>query len=132
MRRRAYDVLYLDPPYNDRCYAGYYHLPETLATFCRWKRVHGKSGVPSHFVRSVFNSRETAKQSLADIIAVARFKLLVFHYSDDGLIPPEDVRAILRKRGRFRSYQLTSSGYTTQNVRRQITHRVYMFENLQP
>lgn len=129
VRRRSYDVLYLDPPYNDRCYAGYYHLPETIATLRRWKPVHGKSGVPSRIVRSAFNSREGAKQSLEAIVAVARFKVLVFHYSDDGLISPREVRSILRQRGRFRSYQLTSSGYTTQNLRRQITHRVYVVEN---
>jgi adenine-specific DNA-methyltransferase len=130
VRRRAYDVLYLDPPYNERCYSGYYHLPETLATLRRWKPVHGKSGVPTQLVRSGFNSHEAAKRSLAAIVNVARFKLLVFHYSDDGLISPKEVRAILHKRGLFRSYQLTSSGYTTKNLRRQITHRVYVVENL--
>src|SRR6185436_6043411 len=28
---REYDILYLDPPFNERCYSSYYHLPESLA-----------------------------------------------------------------------------------------------------
>jgi adenine-specific DNA-methyltransferase len=39
------DVLYLDPPYNERNYAGYYHFPETLARQ-EEPEVVGRAGVP--------------------------------------------------------------------------------------
>jgi adenine-specific DNA-methyltransferase len=128
VRLREYDVLYLDPPYNDRCYAGYYHLPETLASG-RWRHVHGKSGVPTRSPRSDFSSPIHAADALHELLESARFKLLVFHYSDSGIIAPQVVRNILRKYGRYQSFKLNATGYTTDSVHRDITHRVYVVHN---
>jgi adenine-specific DNA-methyltransferase len=128
VRQREYDVLYLDPPYNDRCYAGYYHLPETLA-LGRWRNVHGKSGVPKSSPHSDFNSPIRAADTLRELLESARFKLLVFHYSDGGIIAPQVVRNILRKYGRYRSFKLQATGYTTNSINREITHRVYVIHN---
>lgn len=128
VRQREYDVLYLDPPYNDRCYAGYYHLPETLA-LGRWRNVHGKSGVPKSSPHSDFNSPIRAADTLCELLESARFKLLVFHYSDGGIIAPRVVRNILRKYGRYRSFKLQATGYTTNSINREITHRVYVIHN---
>jgi adenine-specific DNA-methyltransferase len=128
VRQREYDVLYLDPPYNDRCYGGYYHLPETLASG-RWRHVHGKSGVPKSSPHSDFNSPIRAADALQELLESARFKLLVFHYSDSGIIAPHVVRNILRKYGRYRSFKVKARGYTTDSIHREITHRVYVIEN---
>jgi adenine-specific DNA-methyltransferase len=128
VRQREYDVLYLDPPYNDRCYAGYYHLPETLASG-RWRRVHGKSGVPKSSPPSDFNRPIRAADALHELLESARFKLLVFHYSDSGIIAPQAVRNILRKYGRYQSFKLKATGYTTESIHREITHRVYVIDN---
>jgi adenine-specific DNA-methyltransferase len=128
VRKREYDVLYLDPPYNDRCYSGYYHLPETLARG-RWRPVHGKSGVPKCSPVSVFNSPARAAEALSQLLESARFKLMIFHYSDEGIIPPRVIRRILRKHGSYRSFRLTAAGYTTERIQREITHRVYVIHN---
>lgn len=124
--RRRYDVLYLDPPYNDRCYGRYYHLPETMATLDHWKRVHGKSGMPIRGRPSVFNSIQLATAALQQLLQIAKFRLLVFHYSDEGLISPREVWRILSAHGNLQSFELTSSGYTVKNMRRLVHHRVYL------
>jgi len=128
VRQREYDILYLDPPYNDRCYSGYYHLPETLA-LGRWRHVHGKSGVPEISPLSDFNSPKRAPKALHEILESARCRLLVFHYSDNGIIAPDVVRDILRQYGSYRSFVLKATGYTTDHIRRDITHRVYVIDN---
>lgn len=129
VRSREFDVLYLDPPYNERCYAGYYHLPETLASGFRWRKVQGRSGIPYSTIRSAFNSRSSAADALRELVGAAHCKLLVFHYSDDGLVTPRETRNILAQHGSVRSCQLWSSGYTTKNCRRDIMHRVYFVTN---
>ena len=96
VRRSTFDVLYLDPPYNQRSYSRYYHLPETIAR-SEAPRLYGKAGMPRS-VRpdSDFNKPAKAKQALKDLLSKARFRLLVFHYSDDGLISHGEIRALLR------------------------------------
>jgi len=121
-----FDVVYLDPPYNERCYAGYYHLPEFMASGASWKKLHGLSGISRSGVRSAFNSKSTAADALGELVRSAHFRLLVFHYSDDGLITPREAKQILSTRGTVHSRGLRSVGYTTQCVRREIMHRVYL------
>lgn len=124
--QRIFDVIYLDPPYNERSYPHYYHLPETIA--CGNKpRVHGASGVPiDGLQRSAFNDASRAPAALRTLIKLARFRWLAFHYADDGLIPRADVHEILSEYGTFEEFVLQSRGYTTQNIARQVSHRLYL------
>lgn len=124
---RHFDVLYLDPPYNARDYAGYYHLPETLATGRR-ARPRGASGVDAApRPVSAFTRPRQAESAMAELIAVARCHLMVVHYSDDGLIPPSRMRALLRSFGRIDEQTIDALGYGT--TRRRLTHhRVYLVE----
>lgn len=66
VRRREFDLLFLDPPYNERCYASYYHLPETLAKHIE-PEVSGKAGVPLNreFKKSPFTVRSLAADAFA-------------------------------------------------------------------
>lgn len=127
--QRAFDVLYLDPPYNERSYAHYYHLPETIAVGHR-PRVHGASGIPTHGLkRSAFNDPKQAVDSLAALLKVATFKWLAFHYADDGLIPAGTLRAIFAEYGKTEEFILESRGYTTQKKARQMPHRLYLLKH---
>jgi adenine-specific DNA-methyltransferase len=123
---REFDVVYLDPPYNERNYAGYYHLPELMASSAHWRRLRGLSGVSGSGIHSAFNNRSTAADALHELVKAARCRVLVFHYSDNGLITPRQVRRILASRGTVTSRRLTSIGYTTTAIHREVTHRVYL------
>jgi adenine-specific DNA-methyltransferase len=124
---RHFNVLYLDPPYNCRDYAGYYHLPETLATGRR-PRPRGLSGVdaaprpPSAFIRP-----KGAEEAMAQLIGSARCDLLVVHYSDNGLIPPPRLRSMLRSLGPVQERTIGALGYGTAQ-RRLASHRLYLVE----
>jgi adenine-specific DNA-methyltransferase len=124
-----FDVLYLDPPYNDRCYEGYYHLPETLAIE-RTPRLNGRAGVPiRQSLRSPFNSAATALSAFTTLISKASFKLLVFHYADDGLICRKDIQCLLRHFGSVSEQTLSARGYSTHQGRRFIRQRVYLVQH---
>ena len=129
VKRRHFDILYLDPPYNGRSYAHYYHLPETLALGTT-PRVHGLSGIPSNISAiSEFNKSSEAKNALIDILGNASFELLVFHYTDDGIITPDAVRDILYSYGKIEEFVVESKGYTTQKERRSAKHHLYLVQN---
>lgn len=121
-----YDVLYLDPPYNARPYGAYYHLPETLA-IGGTPQVHGSSGMPVRSLAvSEYNQRRLATEALERLLITAKFRLLVFHYADDGLISPEFLRDLLPRYGTLEEAVISSKGYTTQPASRIKNHRVYL------
>lgn len=127
VRSRPFDVLYLDPPYNDRDYAAYYHLPETIATHRR-PRPTGISGVDAATrVRSKFSSPRFAEQSMESLVSSAKCNLMVVHYSDDGLIAPESMRSILGRFGRVEETTINALGYGTSG-KRISQHRIYLVE----
>lgn len=122
---RHFDVLYLDPPHNDRRYSGYYHLPETV---CRGgcPAVHGLAGIPdTPGVRSDYNSRRRAGRALSSLLGVSTFRLLILHYSDDGLIPPAEVRRLLSGLGHLTECVVSAPGYTSTSRLRRVEQRLY-------
>lgn len=99
VKKTRADVLYLDPPYNDRDYGAYYHLTETLALRNK-PRVKGISGIPTgRSFRSAFCNRETAMTALEGIVSAARARCLAIHYSPNGLVPHSAIMRLLRDRG---------------------------------
>ncbi len=129
LSQRAFDIVYLDPPYNERCYSRYYHLPEAIARD-EVSEAHGKSGImegEKHV--SDFNKHSKAMDALRETLRNASFRLLVFHYSDDGLINPSDIRGILGSRGEIDEYVIGGKGYTTRRGHRTVTHRLYLVSN---
>jgi adenine-specific DNA-methyltransferase len=123
---RAWDVLYLDPPYNSRRYDAYYHLPETLALESE-PRVSGKAGIP---VRpptvSDFNRPSHASNALKNLLAGARFRLLVLHYSNQGIIALQEIEEMLHPLGHVQRVTLVGMGYTTTGTARSVEHVVYL------
>lgn len=105
------DILYLDPPYNPRQYAGNYHLLESIADgwFQKEPRIYGKTGMrPYKHQRSVYCSRRTGQRALADLVEKARERAgcthLLLSYNDEGVIPEHRIEEILRQAGRSRTY----------------------------
>jgi adenine-specific DNA-methyltransferase len=130
VRRQQFDILYLDPPYNDRDYASYYHLPESIAR-SESPPVTGWGGLPmSVRPKSQFTCRRTALGALAGLLDVARCRLLMFHYSEEGLIRREDLIHLLRTMGRVRCYRVDALGYSTRPfAARQRSHLLYTVYN---
>jgi len=128
VKRQKFDVLYLDPPYNERSYAHYYHLPETMALETTPK-VHGMSGIPKNISNtSEYNSPQKANCALIDLLNNARFSLLIFHYADNGIITPREVRDVLCSFGPIEDYILEGKGYTTKNKPRKTKHHLYLVQ----
>jgi adenine-specific DNA-methyltransferase len=124
--RASYDILYLDPPYNERDYSGYYHLPETVV-LGGTPDVHGKSGIPNGSRnKSDFNITKHAGTALAELLRCAQFRLLAVHYADDGIIKPTEIRAILAPYGQISEILLQSKSYTVSNTPRIAEHRLYL------
>jgi adenine-specific DNA-methyltransferase len=122
---KEWDVLYLDPPYNERSYSGYYHLPESMSRL-ETPQCSGSSGSPAGILRprSDFNRPAAAVQALEGVLGEARAKKVIFHYSAEGLIPLPDARGLLSHYGSIQEHVLAAPGYTTHASVRRSEHVV--------
>jgi adenine-specific DNA-methyltransferase len=83
VRKIAFDVLYIDPPYNSRQYSDAYHLLENLAT---WEKpiVHG---IAKKMDRDHLKSDyclKSAPDAFSDLIRNAKCKHILVSYNNTG------------------------------------------------
>lgn len=120
-----YDILYLDPPYNERKYERYYHLPETIAKGVVPKPV-GKSGVFVHdSLESAYNRKREAVGAFTELINSANAKCIIFHYTDNGLIDIKEARKILQQKGNLQEYYFDCKGYNTSIIPQKCKHHIF-------
>jgi len=98
-RELEMDLAYLDPPYNWRQYAAYYHILETVTKYDKPEPI-GKSGLrPWQEYRSRYSNRIDAKEALAEIVQVIKAKAILLSYNMDGLITHDEIMGILNRVG---------------------------------
>lgn len=94
------DILYLDPPYNERQYAPNYHILETIAKLDN-PRIKGITGMrPYAEQKSKFCNAKTGIESLGEIIKTKSFKNLLLSYSDDGIMPESEILELFNEAGK--------------------------------
>lgn len=102
------NILYLDPPYNNRKYSKYYHLLETIARYDN-PEIRGKTGVrvdSNH--PSPYSNATKAEIVLKNIVETANYQYIFLSYNDEGLIPFDSIETIMRDNG---EYSLASVEY---------------------
>lgn len=94
------DILYLDPPYNERQYAPNYHLLETIAKYDSPK-IKGVTGMRDYSdQKSEFCNKDTALTALDHIAKNAKYKRLILSYNSEGVMPGKDILAVLNNYGK--------------------------------
>ena len=127
VEEKSVDLLYLDPPYNGRDYARYYHLPETLAKGIK-PTATGKSGAPAEIgVRSDFYRPAHATAALSQLCERANARHIIVHYTTDGIISHDSVLELLQRRGETRYDDFAVRAYSANQAgaAHQARHRVY-------
>lgn len=108
------DILYLDPPYNARQYGANYHVLNRIVEnkpFTSDK----KTGLID-YNKSDYCRRASVEGVFEDLIARADFEYIFISYNNEGLIPEERFKEILRAYGdyslhlnRYRRFKADSS-----------------------
>ena len=93
------DVVYLDPPYSERQYVDCYHVLENIAS---WEKPP-LSGRTMKFERaslkSDYSRRSTALEAFKQLIQRIKARFIFVSYSNEGIIPIDDLKATLSLRG---------------------------------
>jgi len=100
------DVLYLDPPYNQRQYGAYYHILNTISK-AEIFEPKGKTGLPE-YSKSAYCRKNEVKIAFEEIIREAKFEYIFLSYNNEGLMSETEIVDILSKYG---EYSLVTTQY---------------------
>src|SRR5690606_7512539 len=104
----AFDLLYLDPPYNARQYPGYYHIPELLATgwFDAPVATRGKTGlIEDAHKRSDWSSSRRCEAAFERLLATAQCRHIMLSYNEEGIISAAAIERLMKQYGRSATYR---------------------------
>lgn len=117
IRKIKGDILYLDPPYNNRKYDTNYHILETIALYDNPK-IKGKTGIRLEDTKkSNYCIKDKAALELEDLIKNANFKYILLSYNDEGIISTKEIEKIMSKYGNYKRYEKKHKRFKSDNSR---------------
>ena len=125
------DVLYIDPPYNERQYLPNYHVLETAAKY-DYPVLHGLTGQREYGdkQKSLFCSKKTVLHAFEFIIKEANFKHIILSYNTDGIMRLEDIENIMKKYGQKSSFKVHYIDYKRYKSRKEVDNTSNLKEML--
>ena len=129
------DILYLDPPYNERQYAPNYHILETIA---KWDNpnIKGITGMRTYDdQKSDFCNSNTGLNALEEIIKKKNYKHLILSYNDEGIMPENKIIELFNKYGKLeiseQNYQRFKSN-SNGKQKKEVKEKIYYLKNINP
>ena len=124
------DILYLDPPYNERQYLPNYHLLETIARYDN-PEIKGKTGIREYnSEKSNYCIKNKVYSEMDELIKNAKFKHIIVSYNQDGLLSKNDIETILKKYGNketYKLYEIPYKQYQNKLTKKLDIHYEYLF-----
>ncbi len=109
------DILYLDPPYNERQYAPNFHVLESLTIWDK-PELRGKSGQRDYSdKKSLYCQRGQASEALSELVNNADVPYIVMSYNNEGIISRESLLEILSSVGPLQEYQQNYRRFRTES-----------------
>ena len=105
------DILYIDPPYNERQYLPNYHVLETAAKYdCPvLKGVTGQRAYENQ--KSDFCSKKTVVAAFDELIKNANFRHIILSYNTDGIMTLSEIEATMKKYGIPETFEINYIPY---------------------
>lgn len=94
------DILYIDPPYNQRQYCTNYHVLETIARYDNPK-LYGVTGLREYEEqKSDFCRKGKTLTALEDLIQRTDANYIFLSYNSEGIMPEIEIIAVMEKYGK--------------------------------
>lgn len=93
------EMLYMDPPYNQRQYCTNYHVLETIARYDS-PQLHGVTGLREYDdQKSDFCYKRKALEAFEDLIQRTQAHYVFLSYNNEGLMPEDEIVATMERYG---------------------------------
>lgn len=112
------DILYLDPPYNNRQYSANYSQLNYIMKYDDSIEIKGKTGIIANWNRSSFCSNKTVKASIHTVITNIKPKILLFSYNNEGLVSKSELEEIFKSHFSIITlYELDYKKFKSNNIK---------------
>ena len=125
------DIIYMDPPYNERQYLPNYHLLETIAAYDN-PEIRGVTGMRGYEnKKSTFCNANTALRDLEFVAQNAHYRYLVLSYNSEGIMPQDEIINVLSKYGevvleQFQNLRFKSNNKGLAKTNKHISEQLYL------
>ena len=121
--KEDYDVVYLDPPYNNRQYSKNYHILNYLAKYEDVK-LRGKTGLFNCEISKY--SQKDVLCSFTELIESLNTKYIFLSYNNEGLMSKDEIMKVLSDKGSVKliekEYQKFKSGKYKKDITKTIEY----------
>jgi len=119
----AFDIAYIDPPYNQHPYGSNYFMLNLLIDYVRPINISRVSGIPTDWQRSDYNVRSRCLSRFAELINSIDAAYLLISFNNEGFISPEEMQRLLTKLGRLETIDIPYTAFRgSRNFERRSIH----------
>lgn len=119
----AFDLVYIDPPYNQHPYGSNYFMLNLLVRYERPEDVSRVSGIPADWNRSGYNVKKRSLTLLADLFEKIPARFLLVSFNSEGYVSTEEIKGVLETHGRVDEEILKYNTYRgSRNLRDRSIH----------
>ena len=122
------DVVYIDPPYNQRQYASNYSPLNYIAQYDDSIVLTGKTGLIQNYNKSKFCSKQNVKTAFTELIQNVKCRYIIISYNNEGLLDIDTLKTILKEKGDVKLYKIQYNKFNSQkNVAKKYTEEYVWF-----
>ena len=122
-----YDIVYLDPPYNQRQYSANYHPLNFIANYNNKLELYGKTGLIKNYNKSKFCQKTNAFEELQYLINNLKTKNILLSYNNEGIINYDDMKEFLISKGKVKLYKKIYKKYKSNILQEDMNVYEYLF-----
>ncbi|MGP1458767.1 MAG: DNA adenine methylase [Treponema sp.] len=120
LENAAFDVAYIDPPYNQHPYGSNYFMLNLITAYREPDNAHisPASGIPRGWNRSDYNKKRLSAGAFEDLIAALRARYAVVSFNSEGFIPRQEMEALLSRYGTLTVFECRYNAFrASRNLR---------------
>ncbi|MDO4783642.1 MAG: DNA adenine methylase [Propionibacteriaceae bacterium] len=119
----SFDLVYIDPPYNQHPYGSNYFMLNLLVDYQCPLEVSRVSGIPRNWNRSGYNVKKRSLALLADLFDKIPARFLLVSFNSEGYVSVEEIKEALEAHGRVDEEILKCNTYrASRNLRDRSIH----------
>jgi adenine-specific DNA-methyltransferase len=133
----TFDLIYLDPPYNEHPYGSNYFMLNLIARGQEPTEYSKVSGIPKMWNKSAFNGRGSAYDTMLDLLrnCLKKAKYTLISYNNEGLISEDDWETIFTELGCVvkkyeKEYDTYHGSRNLADRNKKVTEIMYLLNNL--
>lgn len=108
------DIVYMDPPYNNRQYSANYSPLNYIAHYNNTIELTGKTGLIDGYNRSDFSKKGEVANAFKTLIDGVKCKYMVLSYNNEGIMDYDILKKIMEKRGALKIYKMLYKKFKAQ------------------